>query len=229
MARLGSTIRKMIIFRNRSFGLLWLGQLLSAGGDWLLAVAVPVYVFRLTGSARDTGLAVVAQILPWLVVGPVAGVFADRWSRRRIMIGADLACACAVAALMLADRQGLLWLVLLAILAENSSNAFFSPAYQGAVPALVGREGDLATANSWSAAASGIVRLACAPLGGTLYALAGFRLPVAADVGTYLASALLVSVAPALRATAPAPAAVSPRLRPGYAGSPPTWPAARPR
>ncbi len=193
MARLGSTIRKMIIFRNRQFGLLWTGQLLSAGGDWLLQVAVPVYVFRLTGSAGDTGLTVVAEILPSLVLGPVAGVFADRWSRTRTMIGADLVCAGAVSLLLLARRPSQVWLILLAIFAENCACAFFGPACQAVGPALVGRDRDLAAANAWSAAAGGAVRLACAPLGGALYALAGFRLPVAIDVGTYLVSALLVS------------------------------------
>ena len=61
MRSLTSTIRKMIIFRNRSFGLLWTSQLLSSGGNWLLQVAVPVYVFRLTRSSTDTGLTVVAD------------------------------------------------------------------------------------------------------------------------------------------------------------------------
>jgi MFS family permease len=194
VARLGSAIRKVIIFRNRSFGLLWASQLLSGGGDWMLQVAVPVYVFRLTGSAGDTGLTVVAGIMPRLVLGPLAGVFADRWSRQRTMIGSDLLCAAVVSLLLLAHRPGQLWLILLATLAENCACSFFGPAYQAVVPALVGRGRDLATANAWSAAAGGAVRLTCAPLGGVLYALAGFRLPVAADAGTYLVSALLVSL-----------------------------------
>lgn len=194
MRLLSSTIRKMIIFRNRSFGLLWTGQLLSGGGGWLLQVAVPVHVFHLTGSAADTALTVAAEILPLLLLGPVAGVFADRWPRRRIMIGSDLLCAGVVSLLMLASRPSQLWLVLLAIFAENCFSAFFSPAYQGVLPALVGRDSDLGVANAWSAAAGGAVRLTCAPLGGALYALAGFRLPVGIDAATYLASALLVSL-----------------------------------
>ncbi len=194
MRWLSSTIRKMIIFRNRSFGLLWTGQLLSGGGSWLLDVAGPVYVFHLTRSASDTGLTVVAEVLPLLIVGPVAGVFADRWSRLRIMIGSDLLSAGFVSMLMLAGSRSQLWLILLAIFAEGCCSAFFSPAYQGVLPAVVGRGKDLAVANSWSAASSGVVRLACAPLGGLLYVLAGFRLPVAVDAATYLASALLVSL-----------------------------------
>ncbi len=202
---LSSTIRKVIIFRNRSFGLLWTGQLLSSGGSWLLDVAVPVYVFHLTRSATDTGLTVVAGVLPLLIAGPVAGVFADRRSRLRIMIGSDLLSAGFVSVLMLAGSRSQLWLVLLAIFAEGCCSAFFSPAYQGVLPAVVGRGRDLEVANSWSAASSGVVRLACAPLGGLLYVLAGFRLPVAIDAATYLASALLVSLMRDQRPKEPAP------------------------
>jgi MFS family permease len=205
--RLNSTIRKMIICRNRSFGLLWASQLLSNGGNWLLEVAVPVYVFHLTGSARDTGLTVVAEILPLLVLGPVGGVFADRWSRRRVVIGTNLLCVGAVSMLPLAEHRSQLWLVLAAIVAENSLGAFFGPAYQALVPALVGRDRDLATANAWSAAAGGAVGLTCAPLGGVLYALGGIRLPVAVDAATYLAAALLVAAIRPARAVPAAPSA----------------------
>jgi MFS family permease len=148
---LTSTVRKMIICRNRPLGLLWTSQLLSNGGNWLLQVAVPVYVFRLTRSSTDTGLTVVAELMPLLFLGPVAGVFADRWPRLRIMISTNVVCAAAVSLLMLATRPGQLWLVLLAVVAENCSAAFFRPAYQGVVPALVGRQGELGAANAWSA------------------------------------------------------------------------------
>lgn len=194
MPRLSSTIRKMIICRNRSFGLLWVSQVLSNGGNWLLEVAVPVYVFHLTGSARDTGLAVVAEILPLLVLGPAGGVFADRWPRRRVVTGADLLSAGAVSLLPLAVHRSQLWLVLAAISAESCCGAFFRPAYQGLVPALVGRDSDLATANAWLTAAGGAIGLTCAPLGGVLYALGGISLPVAADAVTYLGAAVLVTL-----------------------------------
>jgi MFS family permease len=211
---LESTIRKMIIYRNRPFGLLWASQVLSTGGNWLLEVAVPVYVFHLTGSARDTGLTVVAEILPLLVLGPVGGVFADRWPRRHMVIGANVLSAGAVSLLPLAVHPSQLWLVLTAIFAESCFGAFFGPAYQGLVPALVGRDSDLATANAWSTAAGGAIGLTCAPLGGVLYALGGIRLPVTVDAATYLGAALLVAlirpsltVLPARPGTEPPPPA----------------------
>lgn len=185
---------RALVLRNRSFGLLWLGQLLSGAGDWLLLVAVPLYVFRLTRSASDAGLAFVAQVTPLLFLGPVAGVFADRWPRRDVMIVADLLSSASVGVMLLASARSELWLLLAAVFAENAFGTFFSPACAGLVPAIVGRDSDLAVANSWFASSGGIQRLAAAPLGGALYALGGFGLPAAIDAASYLASALLVAL-----------------------------------
>jgi MFS family permease len=191
---------RALVLRNRSFGMLWLGQLLSGAGDWLLLVAVPLYVFQLTGSASNAGLAFVAEVTPLLLLGPVAGVFADRWPHRHVMIAADLLSSASVGVMLLASAPSQLWLLLAAVFAENAFCTFFSPACTGLVPAITGRDNDLAVANSWFAVSGGIQRLAAAPLGGALYAMGGFRLPAAIDAASYLASALLVAL------TGPTPA-----------------------
>ncbi len=214
MQQLTGPPRNMIIIRNGSFGLLWTGQLLSSTGSWLLLVAVPVYVFHLTRSAQATGLALVAGVVPLVVVTPVAGVFADRWPRRRTMIGADILRAGCVGVLMLVTSPGQLWLLLATVFAENCGTAFFDPASAGLLPAVAGRGADLATANAWSAFSAGVVRLAGAPLGGALYAVGGFRLPVALDAASYLVSALLLwlmRVPPASHAGRRLPAGSHPR------------------
>ena len=90
--------------RIRDFRLLWGGGLVSSLGSWLLILAIPAHVFLVTGSLRDTGLTLAAEYLPLLVLGPVAGVFADRWDRRRLMIATNLFCAGAVAAMLLGTR-----------------------------------------------------------------------------------------------------------------------------
>jgi MFS family permease len=71
--------------------------LISSLGSWLLVLAIPAHILTVTGSLRDTGLTLAAAYLPQLVLGPVAGVVADRWDRRRLMIAANLFCAGAVA------------------------------------------------------------------------------------------------------------------------------------
>jgi len=85
--------------RIPDFRLLWAGGLISSLGSWLLVLAVPAHILAVTGSLRDTGLTLAAEYLPQLVLGPVAGVVADRWDRRRLMIATNLFCAGAVAVL----------------------------------------------------------------------------------------------------------------------------------
>lgn len=76
--------------RIADFRLLLCARTASQAGAWLMVVAIPVHVYALTGSAAATALAPAIESLPALLVGPVAGVFADRWDRRRLMITADL-------------------------------------------------------------------------------------------------------------------------------------------
>ena len=83
--------------RIRDFRLIWAGRLVSSLGSWLLVIAIPAHVFLATGSLRDTGLTLAAEYLPRLLLGPVAGACADRRDRRRLMIGANLFSAGAVA------------------------------------------------------------------------------------------------------------------------------------
>src|SRR5947207_415812 len=77
---------------NRNFRLLWAAQIVSQLGDWFYTLAVYNLLLDLTGSkAQAVGLAVVLQVLPSTLAAPTAGVLNDRISRKRIMIGADLA------------------------------------------------------------------------------------------------------------------------------------------
>ncbi|SDT80522.1 MFS transporter [Actinoplanes derwentensis] len=182
----------MIVFRNSRFGLIWTATLLSNTGNWLMIVAVPVYVLTMTGSVLSSGLVFAAETLPAILFAPLAGVLADRLDRRTVMIAADLLRMVAVLALVWADGPDTLWIIYLALFAESAIGQFFLPASRAVLPAIVGRGADLDTANSWLNAALGVVRLAGAPLGGALYAFAGFDTLVIIDAATYLLSALLL-------------------------------------
>src|SRR5580704_16630763 len=100
--------------RIRDFRLLWGGGLVSAFGSWLLTIAVPAHIFLVTGSLRATGLTVAAEYLPLLLLGPVAGVFTDRWDRRRLMIATNLFCAGAVTVMLLGVSGGRYWVLYVA-------------------------------------------------------------------------------------------------------------------
>ena len=78
------------VFRKRDFRLLWSAQLVSTVGTALTDLAAGILVFRHTGSALSVGLMFMAVSIPTLVVGLIAGVFVDRYDRRKIMVIADL-------------------------------------------------------------------------------------------------------------------------------------------
>ena len=156
--------------RIRDFRLLWAGGLVSALGSWLLTLAIPTHIFLVTGSLRATGLTVAAEYLPLLLLGPVAGVFADRWDRRRLMIGTNLFCAAAVAVMLLGTAPGRYWVLYAALVAENAGVVLCAPAWQARTPAIVGTGSLLSSANALNSVSSGTVRLIGGPLGGILLA-----------------------------------------------------------
>jgi MFS family permease len=180
--------------RVPDFRLLWGGGLISALGSWLLVLAVPAHILAVTGSLRDTGLALAAEYLPQLVLGPVAGTVADHRDRRRLMTGANLFCAGAVAVMLLGTAPGRFWVLYAALAAENSGTVLCAPAAQARTPAVVGTGPLLASANSLTSAGNGIVRLIGGPLGGVLLAACGIRWLISADAVSYLLAAAAVSM-----------------------------------
>jgi predicted MFS family arabinose efflux permease len=175
--------------RIRDFRLLWAGGLISSLGSWLLTLAIPTHIFLVTGSLRATGLTVVAEYLPLLILGPVAGVFADRWDRRRLMIGTNLFCAAAVAVMLLGTAPGRYWVLYAALIAENAGVVLNTPAWQARTPAIVGTGELLSSANALNSVSSGTVRLIGGPLGGVLLAAWGASWLIGIDAVSYLLSA----------------------------------------
>jgi len=78
------------VFRNRSFTLLWIAQLVSTAGSALTSLAAGILVLRVTHSVALVGVMLMATAAPSLLVGLIAGVFVDRWNRKAILVGADL-------------------------------------------------------------------------------------------------------------------------------------------
>jgi len=176
--------------RIRDFRLQWAGGLISSLGSWLLILALPAHVFLATGSLRATGLTLAAQYLPQLVLGPVAGVFSDRWDRRRLMIATSLFRAGAASAMLLGTSPGRYWVLYAALIAESSGGVLYVPAWRARTPAVVGTGTLLNSANSLNSLADGAVRLVGGPLGGILLTLYGFRWLICADALSYLVSAV---------------------------------------
>jgi predicted MFS family arabinose efflux permease len=175
--------------RIRDFRLLWAGSLISSLGSWLLTIAIPAHIFLVTGSLRATGLTVAAEYLPLLVLGPVAGVIADRRDRRRLMIATNLSCAVAVAAMLFGTSPGRYWVLYVALIAENAGIVLYAPAWQARTPAIVGTGPLLSSANALNSVSSGTVRLIGGPLGGFLLVVVGIHWLIGADALSYLLSA----------------------------------------
>src|SRR3982750_2525970 len=152
------------VLRRRDFGVLWLGGLLSLVGDWMLITALPLVVYQLTGSTLALGATVVAQTLPRVVVGSVAGVFVDRWDRRRTMLVCDLLLGLGLLPLVAGHSAEHLWLIALGLLWESSVVQFYQPA-EGALLARVVPEPELIQANALNSLSMNVARLGGPPLG----------------------------------------------------------------
>lgn len=147
MAILASSSRPsaFAVFRRRNFTLLWIAQFISTMGSGLTAIAASILVYRVTGSALSVGMMLLATALPGLFVGLIAGVFVDRFDRKRIMIAANLICAALVAAIPFVLPLGIVWLYIVVALA-NAVGQFFAPAQASLLPETASDE-ELAAAN----------------------------------------------------------------------------------
>lgn len=190
------------VLRQRNFALLWFGQMVSVAGDWVLGITLPFYVFKLTGSALATGAMYIASALPPVLIGSVAGVFVDRWDRRRTMIAADLLRAAALLILLLVRSPRDLWLIYIPVLLMTAFSQFFGPAENALLPGLVDRS-QLVEANSLNSVGRNVAHLVAPPLGGLLFAWFGLHSVVLFDSASFLFSALLIALIVVPRQTAP--------------------------
>ncbi len=147
-----SKVSAFAVFRNRNFTLLWSGQLVSTIGTSLTSLAASILVYRLTGSALSVGLMLMATVIPTLVVGLIAGVFVDRYDRRRIMIASDVIRGFLVLLIPFLVPYSIVWLYVL-IMLTSAVGQFFAPAEESLLPDVASEE-ELGAANSMLAISS---------------------------------------------------------------------------
>jgi MFS family permease len=130
------------VLAEKQFRRLWLGQLVSIFGDFVALFAVQVAItFRMHGSAEDVTGVMVAYLAPLALIGPVAGVFVDRWNPRITMIASDLSRGALIILLAFTSH---LWQIYAILFAISTVSSFFMPAQSVTVPLLVRREGLMA-------------------------------------------------------------------------------------
>ncbi|HEX5706524.1 MAG TPA: MFS transporter [Pyrinomonadaceae bacterium] len=181
-----------LLRRNRDFRQLWLGQVVSQLGDWFNTIAVYTLVMRLTGSGRAVGLVLVARFLPTILLGPLAGVVADRFNRRTVMIASDLARALVVLGFLFVRRPEHLWIVYALTLAQLALSTFFEPAKSAAIPSVVSAR-ELVPANAIASVTWSVMLTLGAAVGGEVAGRFGTDVAFVLDSFTYLGSALLIA------------------------------------
>ena len=178
---------------HRDFALLWGAGLVSVAGGFALIVALLLHAYALTGSAVAAGGVFAAGVLPRVLLGSVAGVFVDRWDRKRTMVAADLLRALVLLPLLAVDSADRLWVLFLSQAATGTLGLFFGPAETALLPKLVGEE-RLVEANALNALNNNLGRLVGPVIGGVLYARVGLAGAALADAAAFLLSSALVAL-----------------------------------
>jgi MFS family permease len=178
---------------DRDFRRYWLARALSTTGSMVTAIALPVLVYRLSGSTVLTAVVTALESAPYLLTGLFAGALADRWNRRRVMVTADTVNALLVGSVPLAYLLDALTVVQVLIVAftVQAVNTFFDGANFGALPVLVGRA-RVAQANSAVWTASSLIELLVPPATGLLLAVLNPASLLTLDALSFAASAFAV-------------------------------------
>jgi DHA3 family macrolide efflux protein-like MFS transporter len=136
------------VFRKRNFSLMWTAQLISTIGSSLTDLAAGILVYQATHSALSVGLTLMVTAIPTLFVGLVAGVFVDRFDRKRILMASDLLRGGLVVLIPFGvEHFGLIALYVILFMAATVRQ-FFDPAWESVLPEIASDE-ELAAANSF--------------------------------------------------------------------------------
>jgi len=180
-----------LLRNNRNYRFLWLGQIASLLGDWFNLVASAALIGLLTQSGLAVGSLFVVRMLAPFLVSPIAGVVADRYNRKHILIAVDLFRAAVVLAFLLVRDPGDVWLLYTLTAAQMALSGFFYPARTSILPELA-REGDLGAMNALSSATWSVMLALGAALGGLFSGTFGMYPAFVLDTLTFLISAVLL-------------------------------------
>ena len=180
---------------NPAFTRLCSAAVVSELGDWLLFIALPLYVLGASGSALDTSTVFLAELVPAVVIGTACGPLIDRRDPGRLL-AALTGVQTVILLPLLWVGPGRLWVVYVVAGAQSALTSITIPCQQAVVPMLV-ESHEIARANAAVQVASNAARLIGSPLGGALLPVLGLPGLVIADMATFvLSSTLLAGCAP---------------------------------
>lgn len=177
---------------NANFRALWSGQIVSLLGDWFNLIASASLIATLTQSGLAIGSLFVVRMLAPFLVSPVAGVVADRYNRKRVLIAADLGRAVAVLGFLLVREAGDVWLLYALTAVQMGIGGFFFPARNAILPDIVPGRG-VGAANAITSATWSAILAFGAAIGGVLSGTWGVYPAFAIDAATFLLSAVLIA------------------------------------
>lgn len=176
-------------FRSRNYRLFFTGQGISLIGSWMTQLATVWLVYRLTDSALMLGVVAFTSQIPSFFLSPFGGVFADRFSRHKTLIGTQVLAmlqSLALAALALTGAIQI-WQIIALSLVQGFINAFDAPARQAFVPELIEKREDLANAIAVNSTMFNGARLIGPAIGGLILARVGAGYCFLIDGVSYIA------------------------------------------
>jgi MFS family permease len=180
-----------LLKRNHNFRYLWWGNVISLLGDWFNLIASAALVTELTSSGVAISYLFLVRFLPQFMFSPIAGVIADRYDRKKIMIVADLLRTVTVLGFLLIRSADQLWLFYLLTATQFVLSALFVPARSAALANIVDQK-DLVTANALDSFTWSTMFALGAFLGGVVATLFGNQTAFVMDAATFLVSAWLI-------------------------------------
>ncbi len=191
----GSLLR---VLKNGNFLALWIGQIISQFGDRLAQMAlIGLYLKQTAGISLSHSVPVMRNLfffstLPILLFSPLAGVYVDRWSRKKTLIAADLLRAGLILLIpLLAGYTDGMWSIYGVIFLVFTVTCFFSPAKSAIIPNLV-KKGELLAANSLSNITRLIAMIGGVTAGGIIVAWTGTKMSFYLDSLSFLLSGLAI-------------------------------------
>ncbi len=181
-----------LLKRNANFRYLWWGNVISLLGDWFNLIASAALVTELTSSGVAISYLFLVRFIPQFLFSPIAGVVADRYDRRKVMIFADLLRAVIVLGFLLIHTTGQLWLFYVLTILQFMLSTVFVPARSAALANLVEPK-DLVVANALDSFTWSTMLALGSFLGGVTATLFGNQTAFVMDASTFLVSAFFIS------------------------------------
>ena len=193
---MNSATYRELLGENKLFRRLWAGQIISELGTWFSFIAELGLVRMFSGSPLATTALLVARLLPFLLVAPIAGVFVDRRSRKRILIATDLLRALVAVLYVVAGALGSVKLVICCSVLMSSLTMFFEAAKNAVIPNIVTPR-ELLTANVLMFSTRFLQYTVGSALGGLTAAQFGYDVAFIVNSVSFVASALFIALIPA--------------------------------